>query len=164
MHVYLVSRALAGLPTEVQLNVEGISEPQHVLPALNQFALKHRACSKMTSAEFSVRGLDCVLLARRSSLLIAHSAYSATLAAQLLDRIDAGDSLISVLHRAKDPAALCHVKSEQCVDIMRSNLERMIRRDETLDDLVRSSQRLSDTKLVFRRHPSEPVAWCCTCM
>ena len=165
MHVYLVSRVVAGQPTEIQVNVEGIPEPQIMIPLLNRCALGHRPGKKIASAEFTINGLDCVVLSHKRSLLIAHPAFPTMHAAKMLDRLNKGEALITVLHAAQEPTlAACQESSDACVEIMRTNLERMVRRGGGLEDLLRSSSSLSSNNLQFKRRDIRSDPRCCNCV
>ena len=162
MHVYLVSRSSWDEPTEIQLNVEPISQPQLVVPVLNRCVLEQKYSSKMSSSEFAVNGNDCVMVSLRGASVIAHPAFPAYKAAHLLNCINKGDPLISVLHNANKPLSECLDSAEECLDILKTNLESMVRRGGRLEDLLRSSNELSCQDLNFKRYSLRRAdPWCC---
>lgn len=162
MHVYLVSRSSCNQPTEIQLNVEPISQPQLVVPVLNRCVMEQRYTSKMVSSEFAVNNNDCVMVSLKNASIIAHPAFPAYKAAHLLNCINKGEPLISVLHDANKPLSECQESAEECLDILRTNLESMVRRGGRLEDLLRASDQLSCQDLNFKRYSLRQAdPWCC---
>ena len=164
MHVYMVGRSSAMAPPEFQVNVQGLENAAAALPVLAEAARGHRSSRTVVSRELSVNGTECVHLFWRTAFLVAHSAYPAMQAVELLKRIESGDKLISVLHLAVTPAALlCESEAHECAELMRENLERTIRRQNGIAELLKRSGKLRAHWVRFRRRQRQSVTTCCEC-
>ncbi len=162
MHVYLVARATQSNPPELQINVQGLVNPTSTIPELTRLALHYKPSKAVITEEMTIGTQDCVFLSWNSALIVAHPAYPSMPAVDLLKRIDAGHSLITVLHLALNPAALvCHDSANECVTLMRENLERAVKRQNGIGELLVKSNRLSRERLTFRRHRLYKNPECC---
>ena len=163
MHVYLVGRI--GYPSEYQFNLESLRSSQ-ALSELSRLAFDNSVVSSnVVSKDISFMGIGCVRLSWRTAFLIAHSAYPALYAVDLLKRIDAGEPLITVLHLAASPSVIdCREESAECIELLQMNLEKAIKRQNGISHILRQSEKLSRQKVRFKRHNLARAKVCCGCV
>ena len=161
MGVHVVGRCEPGQGCEFQVNYEGLSvEDVRLLTRLTE--RRRQASPTVAWRELSLGGRPCVLITWRNALVVARTSFPAVQAVQLLKRVDAGDTLASVLQLARSGRVLaCREDANECAQLLRENLEKAVRRQGGLAELLRRSDTLSRTRIRFRR-PRRRRA-CCGC-